>query len=185
MPFDPFTALTSKIFGSAAIALAILVGVQRCDIERIAGERDKARQLAADTQAAFDATVAGYRAAAAEAERVQAANLARAKAEQERINDETLASYDARLADARRRLREAGAAADSGGAGGAAMPGAGAAPGRAAEASGDLLSARGTLTASERLIAAEQAIQLDELISWVQRQAGVATSPSPSAASAD
>ena len=169
---DPFTALTSKIFGSVAIALGIVVAMQSCTIDRIEGERDKARQLAADEKSAHVQTVSNYRAAAVEAARVQTANLVRVRAEQERISDEVTASFDSRLADARRRiLRAESAAADPGRAGATSVPGTGDAADRADETPIDLLSP------SERLIAAEQAIQLDELISWVERQALVATSP--------
>jgi len=173
--FDPFTALTSKIFGATTLALLMFAGLQGCRIDRLETQRDKAQKLAKDEKTAHAGTVANYRAAAAEAARVQAANLVRVRADQERISDEVLASYDARLAYARRRLRDAGAATDTGRAGAAAMSGTGDAAGGAAEATGDLLPS--VLTTDERLIAAEQAIQLDELISWVERQAAVPTSP--------
>lgn len=168
---NPFTVLTSKIFGATTLALLMFAGLQSCTIDRLEAQRDKAEKRAKDEKAAHASTVANYRAAAAEAARVQAENLTRVAAEQERINDETLASFDARLADARRRLREAAARADPGRAGAAAVPGTGGGAGGAAETTGDLLSS------DERLIAAEQAIQLDELISWVERQAAVPTSP--------
>lgn len=169
--FDPFSALTSKIFGGVAIAALFAFGLQSCRADRLEGERDKAVQRAKDEKAAHAGTVANYRAAAAEAARVQAENLKRVATEQQRISDETIASYDRRLADARRRILHAQAATDPGRAGDAAMSGTGNPAGGAAEAPGDFLSAE------ERLIAAEQAIQLDELISWVERQAAVPTSP--------
>lgn len=90
MPFNPFSALTSKIFGGLALALLIFVGLQSCQIDRLTGQRDKAKLLAAQTQAAFDQTVADYRAAAAEAERIQKANLARVKAERDAIDERTI-----------------------------------------------------------------------------------------------
>lgn len=176
---NPFSALTSKIFGATALALLMVVGLQGCRIDSIEGERDRASARAKDEAAAHAGTVANYRAAALQFALAMTANLGRVQAEQQRISDETLASYDARLADARRRLREAGARTDPGRAGAAAVPGAGDAAGGAVEATGDILSA------DERLIAAEQAIQLDELINWVERQGAVATSPPPIAASTD
>jgi hypothetical protein len=177
MTFNPFSAVTSKIFGATALTLVMVVGLQGCRIDRIEGERDRAIARAKDEAAAHAGTVANYRAAALQFALSMTANLGRVQAEQQRISDETLASYDARLADARRRLREAGARTDPGRAGATAMPGAGDAAGGAAEAPDDILSA------DERLIAAEQAIQLDELINWVERQGVVATSPA--AASTD
>lgn len=181
---NPFSALTSKIFGATAIALLMVVGLQGCRIDSIEGERDRAIARAKDEAAAHAGTVANYRAAALQFALAMTANLGRVRAEQQRISDETLASYDARLADARRRLREAGARTDPGRAGATAMPGAGDAAGGAAETPGDIFSAA-RLTDDERLIAAEQAIQLDELINWVERQGAVATSPAPIAASTD
>ena len=116
MPFNPFSALTSKIFGGLALALLILVGMQSCQIDRVTKQRDKAKLLVEQTQTAFDQTVADYRAAAAEAERIQQANLARVKAERAAIDERTI--HDLKTArdsaDARyRRLLASAAQADT------------------------------------------------------------------------
>jgi hypothetical protein len=120
MLFNPFSVLTSKIFASTTLALAIVAGVQSCQIERVTKQRDEARESAKGWAVLLDTTVANYRAAAAEAERAQQANLARVKAERdavfERKVDELQAARD--VADARyRRLLTSAAEADSRGAG--------------------------------------------------------------------
>lgn len=108
--------LSSKIFGGLALALLILVGLQSCQIDRLTGQRDKAMLLAEQTQIAFDQTVADYRSAAAEAQRLQKANLDRVKAERHAIDERTIndlkTARDA--SDARyRRLLASAAEADS------------------------------------------------------------------------
>lgn len=171
MPFlAPLTALwrilTAKPPLTAIGALIALCGFLCLRLAMIDGDRDKWRTRTAAVQLAFDETVAGYRAAAIEAERIQQANLERVKSEQEAISNEVLSSYERRLADARRLLAAAKTnprrPAETG------MPSVPAATGGVDEATGDVLSD------TERLIAAEQAIQLDELINWVARQAMVA-----------
>ena len=165
------TAWLYRILGIAAAAAALLWLVQSRD-----HWRDEARanhDLYRGEQAAHAATVANYRAAAELARREDAANLARARAEQARINERTRNDYESRIASARARagrlrLEAAAVAADSGAGGGAPVPGLPASAGRAAETAGeDGLSRR------ERLIATEQAIQLDELIRWVRAQSEV------------
>jgi hypothetical protein len=120
MGFQPFSAVTSKIFGAATLALLMVAALQSCKIDRVEGERDDARQLAQDTQAAFDTTVADYRAKAAEAGRVQAETLVRVAAERDAVAERKI--HDLQVArdsaDARyRRLLASAAEADSRGAG--------------------------------------------------------------------
>lgn len=152
----------------AAIALALLVH----DRNHWKIEATLRQQQLAQSKAAFDQTVAGYRAAAAQARAADAANAARVKANQTAINERTANDYETRIAAARavaQRLRDDKAAAANPGAGRATpVPGVSAPASGASEAAGeDRLSDSDTLTATE------QAIQLDELIKWVKAQHAV------------
>lgn len=131
-------------------------------------ERDRYEQLYTKEKLAHQGTEINYRRATEEARRADAANAARVKAEQERANNETIASLRARLADARLRAANAAARANSGGSGNAAVSGVPNASGGTDQASGE-----DRLPPADALIATEQAIQLDELIKWVKRQAGI------------
>jgi hypothetical protein len=160
-----------RILGMALAAAALLWLVESRD-----HWRDEARandKLFRAEQAAHAATVASYRAAAEQARREDAENLARVEAEQASINERTEHDFQSRIASARasaRRLREqAGAAqADSRTGGAAPVPAVPAAADAIAEAAGE-----DRLPRSDALIATEQAIQLDELIKWVKAQAEV------------
>lgn len=76
-------------------------------------QRDKARQLAKDTQAAFDTTVANYRAAAEKARADDLANVARVKAEQEAITERITDEYQDRIASADARYERLRANAEA------------------------------------------------------------------------
>lgn len=141
--------------------------VRERDAEKLAHQRTKDQYRAAQTAAA-----------AADAARVK-----RVAAEQQEITDEVVADYQGRLADARARaeqLRRTIAQAGrrpAGAPSGEPVPVAGDAAGRAPQASGDPgLPATGR-TAAEQLerdlVATEQALQLDALIDFVERQATV------------
>jgi hypothetical protein len=132
----------------------------------------KAEQKAADDRVLAE-TVTGYRKAAEQARQADAANKARTEAEQHAINERSSHDYEARIADARARAEQlrrqlAEGAAHSRGAGAAPVPGVPAATGRPAQGADP-----NGLSIDERLTATEQAIQLDELIHWVRRQAAV------------
>lgn len=124
-------------------------------------------------QGAHAETVANYRAAVETARAADRANVGRVAAAQRQISERTTHDLETRLAAARvsaHRLQLAQRAPATVGGGGraAAVPGPGPAPGAAggaAEESGFSLT--------DRLIATEQAIQLDELIKWVKAQASV------------
>ena len=145
-----------------------------------------AEQLASE-RAAHGATVANYRAAAEQARREDSENLARVKAEQQAINERTANDYQSRIAAARARADElrqqaARTAADSRNGAAAPVPGLPASSRGAVEAAfedGLPNNPSGTgpagdpMTLSDRLIATEQAIQLDELIKWVRQQHAV------------
>lgn len=164
------TAAKLGALAIAALALALLVH-DRNRWKSTAAER---QQKLAATAAAFDRTVAGYRAAAEQARAADAANLARVKAEQAAINERTANDFETRIASVRaaaRRLREQAAAAEAHSRARRSAPvrPLPAPAGRAAQAAG-----QDRLPRSDRLIATEQAIQLDELLKWVKAQATVA-----------
>jgi hypothetical protein len=163
--------------------------------DRAAAERarDKAKADLEDEQEAHAATVAGYRTAAEIARKRSEANVERVKAEQAAITEEIVNDYRTRIADARaraaaleQRLRAGTPGADPGRAGTTDVPRAGPAPGGAdAAPAQDRLPASGGLSLEDSLIATEQAIQLDELITWVEAQSSVSFSPqAPAGASA-
>lgn len=178
--------------------LGLVLAIHMLLIEpRLRSARDDARLAAT----ACEGTVANLKAASAEAEAVQAANLGRVAAERQAVNQGVRDDYQTRLAALRerhdalaRRLRGAAAQADPGLSGAAGMPGAVAAAGRADAAPGDhglpagiatgpacpaltLQATLGQMTLGERLIASEQAQQLDSLITAIERQAAIPTSP--------
>jgi hypothetical protein len=126
--------------------------------------------------AAFGQTVLNYRAAAEKARQADAANKARVEAEQAAINERTSHDYEARLAAARaaaERLRSAAAATHPGSRGTAPVPGVSAPAAGIAQAPGN------GLPVDTALICTEQAIQLDELSSWVIRQHAVDPNKEP------
>ncbi|MAY19220.1 MAG: hypothetical protein CL955_01190 [Erythrobacteraceae bacterium] len=173
---------------AAIVFAAIWAWAHFLTIPQVEAERDRAQMQTGAVRAAFTATVASYRAAAADAQRDAEANVERVEAEQDAITQETINDYETRLAAARARAdqlrRAAGrAATDPGRADAAGLPGTGAPSGSADQASGDprlpatspgdCPAGRVCLTLDEALIATEQAIQLDALISWTLRQSAV------------
>jgi hypothetical protein len=153
---------------AAALMLALLIN----DRNRWKSTAALRQQQVAAEKAAHSATVANYRAAAEQARRGDAANAARVKASQAAINERTKDAFESRIAAARAhagRLRlQAGNEADPRSGAAAPVPRLPAAAGGASQAAGEDGFSR-----SERLIATEQAIQLDELIKWVKRQAAI------------
>jgi hypothetical protein len=161
---------------AASIALAGLLVLQKIETGHWRRQSATFEQLYRGEQAALAGTLANYRAAADAARAADQANLARVTAEQRSINERTSNDYQARLAAARslaQRLRVGSrAAADPGTGGSPSMPGVPAAAAGAAQG-----AAEDRLPRSDRLIATEQAIQLDELVKWVRRQAVVDNNP--------
>jgi hypothetical protein len=163
-----------RILGAAVAAAALLWLIQSRD-----HWRDQAGANAAlyhQEQAAHAATVASYRAAAEQARAADAANLARVEATQAQITERTADDFQSRIASARadaERLRRKAdaAAAGPGGGGTASVPGLPASAAGASQATGE-----DGLPESDKLIATEQAIQLDELVKWVRAQAEVPVS---------
>jgi hypothetical protein len=163
-------AAAARLGGVLLLALALILLVH--DRNHWKGTAELRHQQLAQAKAAFDQTVAGYRAAAAQARAADAANAARVEAEQAAINERTEDEYQTRIAaaraDARRLRRYTAAAADSGDGGRAPVPSLPAPTGGAAQSAG-----QDGLPDTDKLIATEQAIQLDELIKWVRAQAAV------------
>ena len=46
LPFNPFSALTSKIFGATTLALAMALALSHCSDKRHTRQRDEARKAA-------------------------------------------------------------------------------------------------------------------------------------------
>lgn len=143
-------------------------------------ERDAALASVKAERDAHQQTVTDYRLAQAEAAAADAANLARVRAEQQEINHAALSDYRSRLAALRadyQRLRDRRAGEPAAGAAaGFGLPGSSAAAEGTAEAACDH-----GLSDVERLIASEQALQLDALIDWVEAQAQVEFGQAPAA----
>jgi hypothetical protein len=119
---------------------------------------------------AFLQTIINYSTAATQARDADAANKARVEREQQAISQKSDQAYEARIADARARAERLRldletARAHQGGPGAAPVPGlrdpAGGPYGPTAETG---------LPPGDALVATEQAIQLDELIKWVNGQ---------------
>jgi hypothetical protein len=164
---------------ASSLLLLTLVLVKTGDVRHWRKQAAHFEHLYLLEQGAAARTIANYRAAVETARQADKANAERVAARQQIISERTTNDLEARLADARSRalrlqLESRAAAAAGGGRGTAPVPAARAAPGavgRAAQKDG--------FSVSDRLIATEQAIQLDELIKWVNGQAGVSTSPEP------
>ena len=137
-------------------------------------------QLYLGEQCARAQTVANYRAAAETARKDDLANAGRVAAAQTAISERTTHNFETRLADARAhaqrlQLAQRTPATVGGGARAAAVPAVGATPGAAGGAAtedGFSVGAK-DLSLDERLIATQQAIQLDELVKWVNAQSKV------------
>lgn len=190
-----WAALTGNLWRAAAIALAgICAGLllQIHGVPVLGGgliaERDAAiaatgtaRHERDSERAAHQTTKDRYEAAQAQAARDEALRLARVQSEQERISTDAKDSYARRIADYRARyeqLRQQAAAA-AGTAGGASagkpVPGV-----RDAAGGADAPACANGLSLDQRWDATQQATQLDELISWIERQARVpANDPAP------
>ena len=167
---------------AASLCLGLLLILQKGETRHWKKQSGQYEQLYTNERAAFADTVANVRAAAEQARAADRANAQRVLTEQAQINERTSHDLETRLADARaraERLRVEAAArsGDSGSRSAAPMPGLSAASGQSAHAARE-----DGLPQSDRLTATEQAIQLDELIRWVRRQAAVnpnAEAPSP------
>ena len=161
---------------AVALTLLVMLTVQKLEAVHWKKSSESFEHLYQQEQAAFSTTVANARAAADQARAADQANAARVTQEQGAITERTINDFEARLAAARadaQRLRvQPEAAADSGAGRGAPMPGVPAAAGGADQTAGE-----DRLPPEDSLTATEQAIQLDELIKWIRRQAAVDNNP--------
>lgn len=161
------------IAGLAAAAIfALFLIAARIDARHWKKQSAQFEQLYRAETKAHAETIAGYRIAAERARASDRANAERVQAAQSTITERITNDFEARLADARtrahrvRELTQAGS--NSGGRGSAPVPGVPDASGRVDEAAG-----QNRLPDPDRLIATEQAIQLDELIRWVRAQGSI------------
>jgi len=161
---------------AVGLALAALLITQKFETRHWKKQSAGFEQLYLREQASVAATIANYRASADQARAADKANAARVAAEQKSINQRTRHDFESRLAAARAdfdRLRiQFHAPADPGPGRGSPLSGMAAPAGGAAQTTSE-----DRLSRSDRLTATEQAIQLDELIKWVRRQAEVDNSP--------
>lgn len=168
-----------NIQGVAGIAvglcLAMFLVLQKGETRHWRTQSDGFELLYRGEQAAHLQTVANYRAAADAARAADRAHIDQVAAGDRALNQRISDDFQARLAAARlaaarvsaQRLRGAVAtsAANPGARRTAVVPAPVAAPGGAAGA-----PAQDGFPGADRLIATEQAIQLDELIDWVEQQ---------------
>ena len=157
---------------AAAACLALLLMVQKAETRHWRTQSTRFEEIARKGEAERARIVADFAAAAETARAADRANAARVSAEQSAINRSIENDFQARIdrarADARGLRQKSAATADRGGAASPPVPGLPASAGRADEA-----ARQDGLSQPERLIATEQAIQLDELIKWVRAQAAV------------
>ncbi|MBA3511076.1 hypothetical protein [Sphingomonas sp.] len=174
-----FLNLQGMIGIAAAMLVLTLFVVKASEARHWRKQSGRYEQLYLAEQGSRAQTIANYRAAAEAARKEDLAHAGRVAAKQRTISERTTHDLEARLADARARavrlqLEQRSAAAAGGGRRAAAVPAAGAAPGAAGRAAQE-----DGFSFSDRLLATEQAIQLDELIKWVNAQAGLATTAEP------
>jgi hypothetical protein len=161
---------------AASVLLLILVFVKVGEVRHWRKQSAHFELLYLGEQSAGARTIANYRAATEAARAADQANAERVAAGQRLISERTSNDLEARLADARARalrlqLDSRPPAAAGGARRAAPLPAARTAPG-APRASAE----EDGLSLADRLIATEQAIQLDELIKWVTAQETVAVS---------
>lgn len=169
-----FGPLAAKMLLGVAGALLIIVGAQRCTIERLEKKLAATVQLRLQERANHRATKANFRAAMDSARAAQAANLARVAQERAAINERISHDFEALRRDADARYRRLLAPARTG-ADGAAGDGEMSAVARAAcrayaAAECDQLPA--ILKAAQ-----DNTDQLISLQAWVAANVAVATSP--------
>ena len=155
---------------AAAACLALLLIVQKVETLHWRKQSTRFEELAGKGEAERARLVADFASAATAARSADRANVARVAAEQSAINRSSRHDFQARIdrarADAVRLRQNPAAAAGRGVPAASPVPGLPASPGRAVEAARE-----DRLPDPDRLIATEQAIQLDELIRWVRAQA--------------
>lgn len=174
--------------GALAVAALALCGVLSWQIARAQLATARAEVALADERTAHRITVANVRLAAAQAKIADAENAKRVIAEQSRITQEVSRDYQTRLAgvraraDALRLQLQRTTATDPRSSADPGMPAPGATAGGpdGAAAQDRLPPAAGLIDLEDRLIATEQALQLEALQAWVRAQAAIDTNgPAP------
>ena len=168
-----FLNLQGMIGIAASLLLLGLFLVKAGEARHWRKQSDRFEQLYRAEQGARAQTIANYRAAAETARQQDLANAGRVAAAQRSISERTTNDLETRLADARARalrlqLADRAPAAAPRGGGAAPVPASGPATSPAGGA-----AAKDGFPVADRLLATEQAIQLDELIKWVNAQAAV------------
>jgi hypothetical protein len=159
---------------AASLCLALLLALQHAETRRWQRHSASFEQLHLREQAAHLGTEVNHRRAVEAARTADRANLERARAEQATINQRTSDDLQNRLRAARARAEQLriparpATAAGPGRGRAAPVPAVSAASGQSDEAPG-----QAGLPLADRLIATEQAIQLEELIKWVEQQSTV------------
>lgn len=150
-----------------ALVLAILCFREWSEARHWHKQSDRFEQLYNGEKTAFAKTVADYRSAAARQKADEDAKNAHTVQQQQAANQETDNEYQARLAAARAEYERLprSSSSHSGSVAGASVPGVSAPTRGPDEAAG-----KDGLPSSDALIATEQAIQLDELEKWIERQ---------------
>lgn len=123
-------------------------------------------------RAAHAQTVANFRKAQTQAEAQQKANLVRVAKAQDAISERISDDFQTRLADARARYDKLRAKGNRSAPGDNPVPATGQGSGQPVEAPD-----QDGFSLADRLTATEQALQLDALITWVEEQSKVETSP--------
>ncbi|MCA1199133.1 hypothetical protein K9B35_14240 [Sphingomonas sp. R647] len=176
--------------GTGALIALAAVTILNFQLAGARLETARARVELADERTAHRITVANVRLAAAQAKIADAENAKRVIAEQSRINQEVSRDYQTRLAgvraraDALRLQLQRAAPTDPSSAADPRMPAAGTAAGGpdGAAAQDRLPLAIGLMDLEDRLIATEQAMQLEALQAWVRAQAAIENNgPAPPA----
>jgi hypothetical protein len=158
MPF--LSDLRALVLAGIAVLCLLVAGVQTVRLNGllwIDGALDKVEELRRDNNE--------LRAAAREAERLNREQVERITNDQEQITDEVSRDLNSRLERLRRELRDAQAARLAKRAGSGPVP---TAPGGADEEAGLCLAP------DELLRAAENEERHDQLITWLEKQLGVA-----------
>ncbi|MGE5563116.1 MAG: hypothetical protein ACM3ZV_07370 [Bacillota bacterium] len=166
---------------AGVLVLGVLLVLQKGETRHWRKQSGQFEQLYRAEVTAHQQTIGNYRAAAEQARAADKANAERVAAEARQINERTSHDYEVRIADARARadrlrhqLAQAGTHPGSGGA--TPVPGFPAPAGGSPEAAGE-----DGFSLADRLVATEQAIQLDELIKAVRKLAGIDVNGNPKA----
>jgi len=156
---------------AASLILAVLLVIQKGETRHFRKESARYEKLYRDGEVERASLIADFSAASERARADDRANAARVAANQQAINRSSLDDYQARIADARaraERLRQIPSADNRGSSGSAPVPNLS----LAADGTHEVTN-QDRLPDAERLIATEQAIQLQSLIDWIRAQSAI------------